>query len=292
MIRRQQDEEERLKVIKQILKKESYKDYVCEDGILMKGAGGKVIVLPTSMHQEVIRRSHENGHFGVKKMLESIKTEYYIPDLTAKLEKYVNCCIPCILAERKAGKKEGMLKPIPKGEVPLSTHVDHLGPMTATSKLYKYLFVVVDGFSKFVWMYPTKTTNAKEVIDRLKNQQRIFGNQRRIISDRSSAFTSSDFRDYCSEENIEYILITTGVPRGNGQVERINRIIIPVLTKLTHDHPDKWYRYVDRVQCAINSTYQRSVGTSPFEVTLWSKDASKGGCRSVGPSQTRGCFIL
>jgi len=140
-------------VIKQILKKESYKDYVCEDGILMKGAGGKVIVLPTSMHQEVIRRSHENGHFGVKKMLESIKTEYYIPDLTAKLEKYVNCCIPCILAERKAGKKEGMLKmPIPKEEVPLSTyHVDHLGPMTATSKLFhKHLFVVVDGFSKFV----------------------------------------------------------------------------------------------------------------------------------------------
>jgi len=115
-------------------------------------------------------------------------------------------------------------------------------------------------------MYPTKTTNAKKVINHLKNQQRIFGNQRRIISDRGSAFTSSDFRDYCSEENIEHILITTGVPRGNGQVERINHIIIPVLTKLTHDHPDKWYRYVDRVQCAINSTYQRSVGTSPFEV--------------------------
>jgi len=110
MIRRQQDKEKRLKMIKQILKKEPYKDYVCENRILMKGAGEKkVIVLPTSMHQEVIRRAHENGHFGVKKMLESIKTEYYIPDLTAKLEKYVCCCILCILAERKAGKKERML---------------------------------------------------------------------------------------------------------------------------------------------------------------------------------------
>jgi len=79
MITRQQDEEERLKMIKQILKKEPYEDYVCENGILMKGAGEKkVIVLPTNMHQKVIRRVHENGHFGVKKMLESIKTIFLI----------------------------------------------------------------------------------------------------------------------------------------------------------------------------------------------------------------------
>lgn len=28
----------------------------------------------------------------------------------------------------------------------------------------------------------------------------------------------------------------------------------------------RWFRYVDKVQTAINSTYQRNVGTSPFEV--------------------------
>jgi len=143
------------------------------------------------------------------------------------------------------------------------------------NNLYKYLFIVVDGFSKFVWIYPTKTTNAREVIDRLKSQQKIFGNPQRIISDRGTAFTSTDFKDYCSEENIEHILITTGVPRGNGQVERINRIIIPILTKLACDRPDGWYRYVDKVQRAINSTYQRSVGTSPFEVLFGIKMRQK-----------------
>ncbi|GFU79325.1 retrovirus-related Pol polyprotein from transposon 297 [Trichonephila clavipes] len=66
-------------------------------------------------------------------------------------------------------------------------------------------------------------------------------------SDRGSAFTSKLFNDYCDEENIQHLQIATGVPRGNGQVERIHRTLIPVLTKLSLDDSTKWYKYVDRL---------------------------------------------
>lgn len=46
----------------------------------------------------------------------------------------------------------------------------------------------------------------------------------------------------------------------------MNRIIILVLTKLSLDNPDRWYKHVAKLQLCINSTYQRSVGMSPFEV--------------------------
>ena len=47
---------------------------------------------------------------------------------------------------RKRGKKEGMLHPIPKDDLPLMTfNMDHIGPLTSTSKGYKYLLVIVDG---------------------------------------------------------------------------------------------------------------------------------------------------
>lgn len=125
---------------------------------MKKIADKVVIVLPSSMHMDIIRRAHENGHFGVKKMAESIKDDFYIPKLKEKLERFIECCVSCILTERKKGKTEGEFNPIPKGDVPLSTyHVDHFGPMTSTSKQYKHLLVIVDGFSKFVWLYPTKT---------------------------------------------------------------------------------------------------------------------------------------
>ncbi|XP_043492374.1 uncharacterized protein LOC122517843 [Polistes fuscatus] len=149
-------------------------------------------------------------------------------------------------AERKQGKKEGQLQPIPKGDRPLETyHVDYLGPMTATSKAYKHILVVVDGFSKFVWLYPTKTTTARETLEKLGIQQRTFGNPTRIITDRNRIH-GNRVKEYCITERVEHVLTTTGIPRGNGQVERINRIIISVLTKMSMDAPDKWYKHVDK----------------------------------------------
>lgn len=101
--------------------------------------------------------------------------------------------------------------------------------------------------------------------------QQTFGDPHRIISDKGTAFTSSQFKNYCTEHNIEHITTTTGVPRGNGQVERINRIIISVLTKLSLENPDRWYKHVPRLQMCINSTYQRSIGMSPFEALIGTK---------------------
>ena len=87
-----------------------------------------------------------------------------------------------------------------------------------------------------------------------------------IISDKGSAFTLEEFNSYCEREGIKHLTITTGLPRANGQVERLNRTIIPVLTKLTIDDPSKWYRYVERLQLVLNSTFQRSIGMTPFEL--------------------------
>lgn len=102
-------------------------------------------------------------------------------------------------------------------------HIDYLEPIPSTKKSYAHLLVVVDAFTKLAWLYSTKSTSAEEMINRLSKQAIIFGNPRQIVSDRSAAFTSNLFRKYCTDENIEHVLITAGVPRGNGQVERINR---------------------------------------------------------------------
>lgn len=67
-----------------------------------------------------------------------------------------------------------------KGSVPLDTYyVDHLGPLANTGKMYNHLLVVVDAFSKFVFL--------------------------------------GEFESYCKESGIEHQLVTTGIPRGNGQ---------------------------------------------------------------------------
>lgn len=97
-------------------------------------------------------------------------------------------------------------------------------------------------------------------------QKEVFGNPHTIIADKGGAFTSKDVEVFCIENNINLHLITTGVPRGNGQVERLNRVIYPMLTKMSSEDPLKWYRHTSRLQTILNSTVTRSTGKTPFEM--------------------------
>ncbi|GFU94006.1 hypothetical protein TNCV_2390951 [Trichonephila clavipes] len=129
--------------------------------------------------------------------------------------------------------------------------------------------------TKFTWLYPVKTLSAESALEKLKQQQKTFGNPIRIISDRGSAFTSKLFNDYCDEENIQHLQIATGAPRGNGQVDRIHRTLIPVLPKLSLNDSTKWYKYVDRLQRILNSTISRSTKWTPFELLVGIKMRNK-----------------
>ena len=148
---------------------------------------------------------------------------------------------------------------INKEDLPFDTyHVDHLGLLSSSKKSYRHIFAVVDAFTKFTWLYATKSTDSAEVIDRLKKQSVVFENSGQIVSDHCSAFTPAAFEDYCKDEKIQHVLIMTGVPRANGQVERINRTLIPLLTKLSAAKSEEWYKYLEVAQKFMNATPNRS----------------------------------
>jgi hypothetical protein len=98
-----------------ILHDQPYEGYLIDKDLLYKEENGQnLLVIPTGTQEQIIKDAHENGHFASKKMSELISREYYIPKLENKIKKVIGNCIPCILAERKAGKQEGFLHPVPK----------------------------------------------------------------------------------------------------------------------------------------------------------------------------------
>lgn len=276
-LKRAQEKDALLQPMFEAAKEKNGSDYVLRGGILYKYFKGMdLLVVPTAMQEEIILKAHQRGHFAAKRTKDAIKDEYYIPDLRTKVESLIANCVACVVANKKTGKQEGFLHPIPKTDVPLHTyHLDHLGPLDSTAKSYKHILAVIDSFTKFVWLYPTKTTTSKETLSKLDKQKQIFGSPSYIITDRGTTFSSDEFKKYCDDESIHHSMITTGLPRANGQVERLNRTIIPILTKLSLDDPKKWYRHVDKVQQTINSTFQRSINTTPFQLLIGVKMKQK-----------------
>ena len=71
-----------------------------------------------------------------------------------------------------------------------------------------------------------------------------------MISNQGPAFCP-EFKDYCESEKTEHIPITMGIPRGNRQVERLHAKIMPILSKLSINDPNKWYKHAETVQRTI-----------------------------------------
>ncbi|GBO32305.1 Transposon Tf2-8 polyprotein [Araneus ventricosus] len=269
-LKRPQQEDEYTQSLRSMIGSNNDSDFFDKNEILYKYVDGReLIVVPRDMQTEIIKLAHEKGHFSAAKTEGVVKQEFFIPNLSKQVQNVIVNCVPCILNNKKSGKKDGFLNPIPKEDVPLSTyHVDFIGPLPSTNKKYQHILTIVDAFTKFTWLYPVKSTSAEDALDKLKVQQKTFGNPKRIITDRGSAFTSKAFGDYYTNENIQHFQITTGVPRGNGQVERIHRTLIPVLTKLSIADSTKWFKFVDPLQRILNSTFNRSTKWSPFELLI------------------------
>ncbi|CAG9830104.1 unnamed protein product [Diabrotica balteata] len=69
-----------------------------------------------------------------------------------------------------------------------------------------------------------------------------------------------------SEDNgIQHVLVATGVPRANGQIERFNRFIIPMIAKLTKG-PECWDQVLNEVEFAVNNTVNRTTGQTPSKL--------------------------
>lgn len=131
----QQDDPDIVKLIKET-RQEVTKRFVLKHNILYKDHDSEtLLVVPKTMQHDIIRQAHEKGHFGWYKTEHLIKREFWFHKMREKIQKFINNCIKCILAERKQGKAEGMLSPIDKGDTPLETyHINHLGPMPSTKK--------------------------------------------------------------------------------------------------------------------------------------------------------------
>ena len=112
-----------------------------------------------------------------------------------------------VLFSRRVGKKKGYCTTFVKKSIPFHTvHADHLGPLEKTSKGFRHLLVIIDAFTKFIRLYACKTTTSSESIKCFKDYFRSYSKPQRVVTDRGTAFTSAEFRNFMKSEKIVHYL--------------------------------------------------------------------------------------
>ncbi|XP_063920326.1 uncharacterized protein LOC135135234 [Zophobas morio] len=205
------------------------------NGLVYRKSKGKLLFyVPPLMESQILTMCHDNfGHVGVDKTMEYLKRSYWFPSIKEKVKNHVRNCLKCITFSPIGGAVPSELHNIPKGNKPFVTiHIDHYGPLEKTLTGRRYIFEIIDCFTKFVKLYAVKSTKTCEVINQLENYFRHYSVPLRIVSDRGSCFTSNEFEKFVQEHMIQHIKVATGSPKSNGQIERINRDLTPMLSKL------------------------------------------------------------
>ena len=174
---------------------------------------GDRVVIPTSLRSKVIRQFH-SGHPGTNRMKSIARSYAYWPNMDRDIETYVKCCSHC----QRAAKNPPKLSPIPwpETEKPWSRlHIDFAGPMNGVTYL-----VLVDSFSKWPEVIPVSPPSATRTISILNQVFSQHGLPDTIVTDNGSQFTSSQFRDFCTQNSITHIRSPPYHPQSNGQAER------------------------------------------------------------------------
>ena len=101
---------------------------------------------------------------------------------------------------------------------------DFKGPLPSVS-CNRYLFVVVDEYSRFPFAFACPDMESSTVIKRLSEIFSIFGTAGYTHSDNGPSLISHELRNFFLDHNIGYSNSTKYNPQGNGQVERYNGVI-------------------------------------------------------------------
>lgn len=266
-----QSRDPRIKDLREELQQSAVNGFVLENGLVYRvGADGKsLLYVPPEMEENVIRLAHEGvGHQGTEKTMARLTRHYWMPAVSRKVEKHCRNCLPCIMYATPVGPSKKSLHMIPKSAIPFDTiHIDHFGPCPAVISKRKHILVVIDAFTKFVKLYPVNSTSTKEVICCLEKYFTYYSRPSRIISDRGTCFTSSEFADFLRKRNVCHVRNATASPTGNGQVERTNRVIKAMLGKLSEpiQHSD-WVKLLNQAEHAVNNSKHKITATTPAEL--------------------------
>lgn len=232
---------------------------------------GLKFVVPTKVRFHVVKSLHDDmGHPGIEKTTELVNQDFWFENMNAFIRQYVKCCIEC--AANKRGLDETRItihthlkQPIPFWVI----HADYCGPFPKSKRQNTQVLGIIDAFTRFIILRPTKTCSTTGVISVLKEISQYFGTPKILVTDRGAAFMAKTFAEFCEERDIKHSPVAAKTPRGNGQIERCFQYVTNALKCFSTDTDERdWDLNLPAVQWAMNTMKNRTTGESPQVLLL------------------------
>jgi hypothetical protein len=222
------------------------KQYVLVDGMLMrKSASGELLQKCVSQEEglkilDEIHASTCGNHAASRTLIgKAFRAGFYWPSAVANAEKLVCCYEGCQFFAKQIHVPSHELQTIPASWPFTCWGLDMIGPFKPALGGFRWVYVIIDKFSKWIEYKPLVKATTKKVAELLDDIIHRFSLPNCIITDLGSTFTGNNFWNFCDDRGIVVKYVSVAHPRANGQVERANGMILDALKKRLYQENDK-----------------------------------------------------
>ena len=173
-------------------------------------------MIPSQLHDEALKLLH-SSHMGIVKTKDRARTSFFWPNMNQEIEVNLSECRPCATFQEKEPKETLLNDPV--SNVPWKSlamdNFDFNG---------KHYLIVVNRFSKFVIVKPSKDLTSRTTINLLLDIFSEHGFAATMRCNRGHNFVSSEFVDFCKKLNIS-ITLSSGYHHSSNPAERAVKTI-------------------------------------------------------------------
>ena len=209
----------------------------------------------------------EAAHQGQCRSTTLMQECFWWPGMTRDLRNCIKKCGHC--RKYEATPPVAPMKPLACSGPGELLHVDFTSiEETVPLKedpVIRNVLVLQDHFSKYIVAYVVKDQTARTAAETLRNGYfGLFGAPAYLVSDQGKAFTGHVIMHLCELYGVQKLRTLPYHAQTNGQVERMNQMIIRMIGKLEEDKKACWSEHLPELLLAYNATRSAVTRYSPY----------------------------
>ena len=209
----------------------------------------------------------EAAHQGQRRSTALMQECFWWPGMTQDLRNHIKKCGCC--RKYEAAPPVAPMKPLTCSGPGELLHVDftsieEMVPLKEEPVICNVL-VLQDHFSKYIVVYVVKDQTAHTAAETLRNGYfGLFGAPAYLVSDQGKAFTGHIITHLYYLYGVQKLRTLPYHAQTNGQVKRMNQMIICMIGKLEEDKKACWSEHLPELLLAYNATCSTVTGYSPY----------------------------
>ena len=223
------------------------------------------IVVPPKLRPYYLKAVHDDaGHFGMERVSDFLQHLWW-PGKSSDIHNYVESCVLCTRRKGNYGKhNKPIMGHLLRGSKPFEViYCDFVHmPQSPTGK--RYILTIIDGFTRFLYCYPTTRDRATDAAKGLISFMLDHDIPKVISSDRGTHFVNSIIEEMCQNMGIKQNLHTAWRPQSSGNIERAHRSLKNALWATAADRNCSWVEALPYVRRAMNAAKNTATGCSPY----------------------------